>query len=111
MSADYDTRVSGCSLTLAGSVLHYRRLPPMTIKITMPQLGESVSEGVVGRWLKQVGERVERDEPLVEIITDKVNAEIPAVASGVLKEISAREGETVAVGTEIALLEEESQSV
>jgi 2-oxoisovalerate dehydrogenase E2 component (dihydrolipoyl transacylase) len=80
----------------------------MAIRIIMPQLGESVHEGVVGRWLKQVGERVERDEPLVEIMTDKVNAEIPAVASGVLKQISVKEGETVAVGTEIALLEEES---
>lgn len=80
--------------------------PAVAIKITMPQLGESVSEGVVGRWLKQVGDRVERDEPLVEIMTDKVNAEIPAVASGVLSAISVQEGETVAVGTQIALLEE-----
>jgi 2-oxoglutarate dehydrogenase complex dihydrolipoamide succinyltransferase (E2) component len=78
----------------------------MTIRITMPQLGESVSEGVVGRWLKQEGERVERDEPLVEIMTDKVNAEIPAVASGVLQRITVPEGQTVAVGTEIALLDE-----
>src|SRR5579862_6651182 len=78
----------------------------MPIKIVMPQLGESVSEGVVGRWLKQVGDRVERDEPLVEIMTDKVNAEIPAVAAGVLKQISVQEGQTVPVGTEIALLEE-----
>lgn len=80
----------------------------MPIKITMPQLGESVSEGVVGRWLKQVGDRVERDEPLVEIITDKVNAEIPAIASGVLSHIAVPEGQTVAVGTEIAVLEEDS---
>src|SRR5579884_763310 len=79
----------------------------MAIKIVMPQLGESVSEGMVGRWLKRVGERVERDEPLVEIITDKVNAEIPAASSGILKEISVNEGETVAVGTQIALLEED----
>ncbi|MBV8086613.1 MAG: 2-oxo acid dehydrogenase subunit E2 [Chloroflexi bacterium] len=78
----------------------------MTIRITMPQLGESVSEGVVGRWLKQEGERVERDEPLVEIMTDKVNAEIPAVATGVLQRITVQEGQTVAVGTEIAILEE-----
>jgi len=82
----------------------------MAIKITMPQLGESVSEGVVGRWLKKVGDRVQRDEPLVEIITDKVNAEIPAVATGVLKQITVNEGETVAVGTEIAILEEDSAS-
>lgn len=80
---------------------------PVAIKIIMPQLGESVSEGVVGRWLKQVGDRVERDEPLVEVITDKVNAEIPAAAAGILKHISVAEGETVAVGTEIAVLDEE----
>ncbi|HEX6512638.1 MAG TPA: dihydrolipoamide acetyltransferase family protein [Chloroflexota bacterium] len=79
----------------------------MAIKITMPQLGESVSEGVVGRWLKQEGEHVNRDEPLVEILTDKVNAEIPAVASGILKRIAVQEGQTVAVGTEIAILEED----
>ncbi|MBV9120802.1 MAG: 2-oxo acid dehydrogenase subunit E2 [Chloroflexi bacterium] len=78
----------------------------MTIRIVMPQLGESVSEGVVGRWLKREGDRVERDEPLVEVITDKVNAEIPAVAAGVLKRISVAEGETVAVGTEIAVLDD-----
>ncbi|MGH2470687.1 MAG: biotin/lipoyl-containing protein, partial [Chloroflexota bacterium] len=78
----------------------------MPISIVMPQLGESVSEGVVGRWLKQVGDRVERDEPLVEVITDKVNAEIPAIAAGILRAIIAAEGEAVAVGTEIAVLEE-----
>src|SRR5207248_3466048 len=79
----------------------------MAIKIVMPQLGESVSEGVVGRWLKRVGDRVERDEPLVEIMTDKVNAEIPAVAAGVLKQITVKEGETVAAGAEIAVLDED----
>ena len=78
----------------------------MPISIVMPQLGESVSEGVVGRWLKQVGDRVERDEPLVEVITDKVNAEIPAIAAGILRAIIAAEGEAVAVGTEIAVLDE-----
>ena len=83
----------------------------MAIKIIMPQLGESVSEGVVGRWLKRVGDRVERDEPLVEIITDKVNAEIPAAASGVLKHIAVQEGQTVAVGTEIAVLDEDGASL
>jgi 2-oxoglutarate dehydrogenase complex dihydrolipoamide succinyltransferase (E2) component len=82
----------------------------MAIKIIMPQLGESVSEGVVGRWLKQVGDRVERDEPLVEIVTDKVNAEIPAAASGVLKHITVQEGQTVAVGTEIAVLDEDGST-
>jgi 2-oxoisovalerate dehydrogenase E2 component (dihydrolipoyl transacylase) len=75
-------------------------MPP----ITMPQLGESVTEGTIGRWLKKPGDRVERDEPLVEIITDKVNAEIPAPAAGVLERISVDEGVVVAVGQEIAFL-------
>jgi len=72
--------------------------------ITMPQLGESVTEGTIGRWLKQPGDRVERDEPLVEIITDKVNAEIPSPAAGILERVSAAEGAVVAVGQEIAFL-------
>ena len=72
--------------------------------ITMPQLGESVTEGTIGRWLKQPGDRVERDEPLVEIITDKVNAEIPSPAAGILERVSASEGTVVAVGQEIAFL-------
>ncbi len=72
----------------------------------MPQLGESVSEGVVARWLKQVGDRVELDEPLVEVTTDKVNAEIPSMAAGVLSHISVQEGETVGVGVEIAIVDD-----
>jgi 2-oxoisovalerate dehydrogenase E2 component (dihydrolipoyl transacylase) len=72
--------------------------------ITMPQLGESVTEGTIGRWLKQPGDRVQRDEPIVEIITDKVNAEIPAPSAGVLERISVPEGAVVAVGQEIAFL-------
>ncbi len=74
-------------------------------QVTMPQLGESVTEGTIGRWLKQVGEPVKKYESLVEIITDKVNAEVPAPAAGVLQAISAPEGATVAVGTEICVIE------
>jgi 2-oxoisovalerate dehydrogenase E2 component (dihydrolipoyl transacylase) len=74
-------------------------------RVTMPQLGESVTEGTIGRWLKQVGEPVKKYESLVEIITDKVNAEVPAPVAGVLQAISAPEGATVAVGTEICLIE------
>ncbi|HLG50742.1 MAG TPA: dihydrolipoamide acetyltransferase family protein [Chloroflexota bacterium] len=73
-------------------------------RITMPQLGESVTEGTIGRWLKKPGERVERDEPIVEVITDKVNAEIPSPVAGVLERISAAEGTVVAVGQEIAFI-------
>lgn len=72
----------------------------------MPQLGETIAEGTIGRWLKQVGDAVEMDEPLVEIITDKVNAEVPSPAAGTLSAILVDEGETVDVGVEIAAVEE-----
>ncbi len=78
----------------------------MSTRITMPQLGESVSEGTVGRWLKQEGETIKRDEPLVEIITDKVTAEYPSPVAGRLVKILVNEDETVKVGAEIAEIEE-----
>ncbi|HEU5437869.1 MAG TPA: dihydrolipoamide acetyltransferase family protein [Ktedonobacterales bacterium] len=78
----------------------------MSTKITMPQLGESVSEGTVGRWLKQVGDTVRRDESLVEIITDKVTAELPSPVSGRLTQILVAEDQTVPVGAEIAEIDE-----
>ncbi|HKS69624.1 MAG TPA: dihydrolipoamide acetyltransferase family protein, partial [Ktedonobacterales bacterium] len=78
----------------------------MATKITMPQLGESVSEGTVGRWLKQVGDSVRRDESLVEIITDKVTAELPSPVSGKLVAILVQEDQTVPVGADIAEIEE-----
>jgi 2-oxoglutarate dehydrogenase E2 component (dihydrolipoamide succinyltransferase) len=71
----------------------------------MPQMGESIAEGTVSVWLKKVGERVERDEPLMEIATDKVDAEIPSPAAGTLAEIIVHEGETVEVGTIVAYIE------
>ena len=64
-------------------------------KVTMPQLGESVAEGTIGKWLKQPGDTVEKYEPLLEVITDKVNAEVPSPFAGILKEILVQEGETV----------------
>lgn len=73
-------------------------------KVTMPQLGESVAEGTIGRWLKQPGDTVEKFEPLVEVITDKVNAEVPSPFAGVLAEILAQEGETVPNNAEIAII-------
>lgn len=78
----------------------------MPVNITMPQLGESLAEGTVGKWLKKAGEAVARDEPLVEIITDKVTAEMPSPAAGVLGSIAVEEGETVAVGTTIAVIDD-----
>src|SRR5438046_4433951 len=73
----------------------------MPISIVVPQLGESVAEGTVSKWLKSVGERVRKEEPLVEIQTDKINVEIPSPAEGTLSSISVQEGTTVLVGTEI----------
>ena len=72
--------------------------------VKMPQLGESVSEGTIGRWLKQPGERVERDEPLVEIQTDKTTVEIPSPAVGVVSQILVEEGKVVAVGTVLVVI-------
>jgi 2-oxoisovalerate dehydrogenase E2 component (dihydrolipoyl transacylase) len=78
----------------------------MPTEIKMPQLGESVAEGTIGKWLKHLGEPVAKYEPLVEVITDKVNVEMPSPFAGVLQKILVEEGQTVATGTVIALLEE-----
>ena len=75
-------------------------------KVTMPQLGESVAEGTIGKWLKQLGDSVAKDEPLLEVITDKVNAEVPSPFAGVLRKILVEEGQTVAYDAEIAEIEE-----
>ncbi|HLW44570.1 MAG TPA: dihydrolipoamide acetyltransferase family protein [Acidimicrobiales bacterium] len=72
--------------------------------VTMPQLGETVTEGTITRWMKSVGDQVDRDEPLFEVSTDKVDSEVPAPASGVLSEILVPEGETVAVGARLAVI-------
>ncbi|HEY9448248.1 MAG TPA: biotin/lipoyl-containing protein, partial [Gemmatimonadaceae bacterium] len=77
------------------------------IDVIMPQMGESIAEGTLSRWLKKVGDEVKRDEPIFEISTDKVDAEIPASSAGVLAEILVQEGETVPVQTVVARLETE----
>src|SRR6266849_3656116 len=74
----------------------------MPIDVVMPQIGESIAEGTIVKWLKKPGEKVERDEPLLEISTDKVDAEIPSPANGTLTEIIAQEGQTVGVNTVVA---------
>ncbi|MDP9365419.1 MAG: 2-oxo acid dehydrogenase subunit E2, partial [Chloroflexota bacterium] len=79
--------------------------------ITMPKLGESVTEGTVGAWLKQVGERIERYEPLVEVVTDKVNAEVPAPVAGVLVEILVEPETTVPVGGGLCRIDESGAGV
>ena len=76
-----------------------------TVQISMPQMGESVTEGTVLEWLKAVGDRVEADEPLVEISTDKVDAEVPAPAAGILTKIIAESDTTVAVGEVLGEIE------
>jgi 2-oxoglutarate dehydrogenase E2 component (dihydrolipoamide succinyltransferase) len=76
----------------------------MPTSVTMPALGESVTEGTVTRWLKQEGEQVEVDEPLLEVSTDKVDTEIPSPAAGVLTKILVSEDETVDVGAELAVI-------
>src|SRR5690606_35362269 len=78
------------------------------IEVPMPQMGESIAEGTVSVWLKKVGDQVERDEPIMEISTDKVDAEIPSPAAGVLAQIVVQEGQTVEVGTIVAYIETEA---
>src|SRR6478609_7689509 len=78
----------------------------MATDVVMPQMGESIAEGTIVRWIKKVGEKVDRDEPLFEISTDKVDAEIPAPAAGVVSEIRVKEGETVAINTVVAVIGE-----
>jgi pyruvate dehydrogenase E2 component (dihydrolipoamide acetyltransferase) len=78
----------------------------MSVSVSMPQLGESVTEGTVTRWLKKEGERVEVDEPLLEVSTDKVDTEIPSPASGILRGIAVDEDETVAVGAQLAVIDD-----
>jgi pyruvate dehydrogenase E2 component (dihydrolipoyllysine-residue acetyltransferase) len=79
----------------------------MSVSVSMPQLGESVTEGTVTRWLKREGERVEADEPLLEVSTDKVDTEIPSPVSGIVRGITVAEDETVAVGAELAVIDED----
>src|SRR5688572_3646041 len=76
----------------------------MPVSVTMPRLGESVTEGTVTRWLKQEGDQVQADEPLLEVSTDKVDTEIPSPAAGVLTRIVVQEDETAEVGAELAVI-------
>lgn len=82
----------------------------MAIDVVMPQMGESIAEGTVSRWIKKVGDKVERDEPLLEISTDKVDAEIPSPAAGTLVEIVAQEGATVPVNSVVARIAAEGEA-
>src|SRR3984885_5047268 len=81
----------------------------MAFSVQMPALGESVTEGTVTRWLKQEGDTVEVDEPLLEVSTDKVDTEIPSPVAGVLTKIVAREDDTVEIGGELAVIGDASE--
>src|SRR6478735_4501797 len=74
------------------------------VEMLMPKMGESIMEGTVLKWLKQVGDTIEQDESVLEVATDKVDTEVPAINAGVLKEILAQEGDVVAVGKPIAII-------
>ncbi|HEX6739677.1 MAG TPA: biotin/lipoyl-containing protein, partial [Vicinamibacteria bacterium] len=78
--------------------------------VIMPQMGESIAEGTVTKWLKNVGDKVQRDEPLFEISTDKVDAEIPSPAAGVLKEIRVQPGTTVPINTVVGVIAAEGEA-
>src|SRR5699024_2837649 len=87
-----------------------RKPDAMSETITLPELGESVTEGTVTRWLKEVGDSVEVDEPIVEISTDKVDTEIPSPVAGTLLEIKVQEDEDIEVGEALAVIGDESES-
>src|SRR5690348_9692463 len=82
----------------------------MPTDIVMPQMGESIFEGTITKWLKKPGDKVQRDEPLFEISTDKVDAEIPAPASGILQDIKVAEGATVQVNTVVGTISADGES-
>src|SRR3954471_10535049 len=78
--------------------------------VTMPQLGETVTEGTITKWFKQVGDEVKEDEPLFEVSTDKVDSEVPSPSAGYLAEILVEEGDTVDVGTKLGVISSEAPS-
>src|SRR5579871_5649101 len=82
----------------------------MPTEVVMPQMGESITEGTITKWLKKPGDTVQRDEPLFEISTDKVDAEIPSPAAGTLKEIKVAEGATVQINTVVAVIDAEGSA-
>src|SRR5688572_30531838 len=81
----------------------------MSVDVVMPQMGESITEGTVSKWLKAVGDKIEKDEAILEISTDKVDAEVPSPSAGTLLEIRHQEGETVEVGTVLAMIGAEGE--
>ena len=101
---DSHVTVAAAVGSAVGSQRQYPKGHPMPTNVVMPQMGESVAEGTVVRWIKKVGDAVDRDEPLFEISTDKVDAEIPSPVAGLLVEIRVKEGETVPVDSVVAVI-------
>ncbi len=101
VSAARPTRKQGAAQSAQAKC---RRQRAGGMEVVMPQMGESIFEGTITKWLKKVGDTVEKDEPLFEISTDKVDAEIPSPVAGVLTEIKAAEGETVQINTVVAVI-------
>src|SRR5215813_14634043 len=81
----------------------------MSVEVVMPQMGESITEGTVSKWLKQVGDKIDKDEAILEISTDKVDAEVPSPGAGTLLDIRHQEGDTVEVGTVLAVIGAEGE--
>src|SRR5699024_9869560 len=97
------------SLLASNRTEEQERRKPMSTPVELPALGESVTEGTITRWLKQVGDTVEVDEPLLEVSTDKVDTEIPSPVAGTLLEIKAEEDETVEVGAVLCTIGDEGE--
>src|SRR5512137_2297017 len=111
MSLDSELRTQHSKLNTHNSKLRTscrasNQSRPTMSDVVMPQMGESIAEGTIVRWIKKVGDRVDRDEPLFEISTDKVDAEIPSPSAGVVSEIRVKEGETVPVNSVVAVIGE-----
>src|SRR5437763_14417164 len=106
-SSSYRSYRYGCFVAVVFAIPINEGDAVARVDVVMPQMGESIAEGTLSRWLKKVGDEVKRDEPIFEISTDKVDAEIPAPSNGVLAEILVTEGQTVAVQTVVARLETE----
>src|SRR3954465_3634860 len=102
--------MSGYFQTFIRAVVPHIKDRAMPTDVIMPQMGESIFEGTLTKWLKKPGDKVQRDEPLFEISTDKVDAEIPAPASGTLAEIKVTEGTTVQVNTVVGTIAAEGES-
>src|SRR6266498_301767 len=104
------TTADGMSTTERRCYSGFGRRRPMATDVIMPQMGESIAEGTITKWMKKVGDAVKRDEPIFEISTDKVDAEIPSPVAGTLLEIKVPEGQTVAINTVVARIGEASEA-